>query len=74
MTRTTPEGRLVLHCDRCSVRLDMGPYMAVARRNRTPSGWVNLGGDRHVCPSCSPGISLAALAMNSRSGRPQPLV
>lgn len=64
----------MLQCDRCPVRMDLGPYMAVARRNRTPSGWVNLGGDQHVCPSCSPGISLAALVMQARENRPQPLV
>ena len=74
MTSTTADGRLVLTCDRCPVRLDLGPYMAAARRNRTPSGWINLGGDRHACPSCSPGISLAALAMSGRAGRPQPLL
>jgi hypothetical protein len=74
MTMTTDAGRLVLHCNRCPVRLDLGPYMAATRRNRTPSGWVNLGGDHHVCPSCSPGISLAALVMQARENRPQPLV
>jgi hypothetical protein len=48
--------------------------MAATRRNRTPSGWVNLGGDHHVCPSCSPTISLASLVMSARENRPQPLV
>ena len=55
-------GRLVLTCDRCPVRMDLGPELAVRARNRAPSGWVSIGGDRHYCPRCSQTVSLGMLA------------
>jgi len=59
-------GRLALTCDRCPIRLDLGPELAARARNRTPSGWVAIGADRHYCPQCSQTISLGALASSVR--------
>jgi hypothetical protein len=72
VTRTAA-GRLVVTCDRCPVRMDLGPEAAVRARNRAPSGWVSIGGDRHYCPRCSQTISLAALARAVRGPAAQPL-
>ena len=44
--------RSVIHCDRCPVRLDLGPAAIVAQRRRTPSGWLQDGPDHHLCPIC----------------------
>ena len=44
--------RLVIRCDSCPVRLDLGPEH-VARHLRMPSGWMSVEADRHVCPLCS---------------------
>jgi len=46
-------GRSVIHCDRCPVRLDLGPTAIVAMRLRMPSGWVQDEPDHHLCPMCS---------------------
>lgn len=62
--------RLVVCCDNCPVRLDLGPVEMARIRNRTPSGWVSAGFNRHYCPSCSASIGLAAMA----AMRHQPLV
>ena len=61
MTQSS-SGRLVVTCDRCPVRMDLGPEAAVRARNRAPSGWVSIGGDKHYCPRCSQTISLAMLS------------
>ena len=55
-------GRLVMTCDKCPVRLDLGAEAAARAKNRTPSGWIALGGDRHYCPLCSQTVSLGMLA------------
>jgi hypothetical protein len=46
-------GRTVIHCDRCPVRLDLGPAQMVALRPRMPSGWLQDEPDRHLCPACA---------------------
>jgi hypothetical protein len=46
-------GRSVIHCDRCPVRLDLGPTGIVQPRLRMPSGWVQNQPQRHLCPLCS---------------------
>ena len=69
MTRADASGRLVLRCDRCPVRMDLGPEPAVKAKNRMPSGWLNLGEDRHFCPSCAQNISFVSLARAARQGR-----
>jgi hypothetical protein len=55
MTREVA-GRLVISCDRCNARLDLGP--ATARRDtfprRSPSGWMEVGSNQHLCGLCSP--------------------
>ncbi len=67
-------GRLVVRCDCCPARLDLGPASAVRARNRTPSGWIRTATDTHYCPLCSPEISIAAMyAFNSRH-KVQPLL
>jgi hypothetical protein len=52
-------GRLIISCDRCHARLDLGP--ATARRDpfprRSPSGWLTTGENRHLCTLCSPGYT-----------------
>jgi len=45
--------RLVISCDRCPIRLDLGPAQVALNRGRTPSGWIAVGTDRHLCPQCS---------------------
>jgi hypothetical protein len=54
-------GRLVISCDNCPVRMDLGPAPLARQRNRAPSGWVAVGYNRHYCPSCSTAIGLAGL-------------
>jgi hypothetical protein len=66
--------RLVVACDnKCPVRLDLGPVNAALARNRTPSGWISAGGDRHYCPLCSPSMTMAFFAAQSNGVRSQPL-
>ena len=67
-------GRLVVCCNNCPVRLDLGPSNVARARNRTPSGWINAGRDRHFCPRCSPQVTLALVAEEAKGVRPQPLV
>jgi hypothetical protein len=50
----TDNGRVVIACSHCPIRLDLGPKPAVEHRNRMPSMWRNLGDDRHACPNCAP--------------------
>ena len=52
MTREA-DGRLVISCDRCHARLDLGPAN-VARTQRSPSGWLATGPDKHLCGICAP--------------------
>ena len=59
-------GRMLICCDRCAVRMDLGPVMVARARNRTPSGWLATGVDRHACPSCSAAIGLPALGQMGR--------
>ena len=46
-------GRMVIHCDRCPIRLDLGPAAIVSMRLRMPSGWIQDEPDHHLCPACS---------------------
>jgi hypothetical protein len=46
-------GRKVIRCDRCPIRLDLGPAAIVSMRLRMPSGWVQDQPDHHLCPSCA---------------------
>ena len=46
-------GRKVIHCDRCPVRLDLGPTQIVSMRLRMPSGWIQDEPDHHLCPTCA---------------------
>jgi hypothetical protein len=46
-------GRSVIHCDRCPVRLDLGPSAIVAARLRMPSAWIQDAPDHHLCPTCA---------------------
>jgi hypothetical protein len=52
-------GRMVISCDRCNARLDLGPV--TARRDpfprRSPSGWLATGENEHLCALCSPGFT-----------------
>jgi len=48
----TERQRLVIRCDRCPVRLDLGPDH-LAPHLKLPSGWFRLDSVRHMCPLCS---------------------
>jgi len=52
-------GRMIITCDRCNARLDLGPV--TARRDplprRSPSGWLATGENKHLCALCSPGYT-----------------
>jgi hypothetical protein len=67
-------GRLFVRCDRCPVRLDLGPVNVARARNRTPSGWLRTGPDTHSCPQCSPKINVGAIFAHARGVRAQPLL
>ena len=45
--------RLIIHCDRCPIQMDLGPAPIATRRGTTPSGWVKITEKQHLCPSCS---------------------
>ena len=50
------DGRVVLFCDRCKARLDVGVAKALAvRPERMPSGWLKTGENEHLCNLCSSG-------------------
>jgi hypothetical protein len=49
-------GRLIISCDRCNARLDLGPANTSVRR-RSPSGWMSTGENKHLCGLCSPGFT-----------------
>jgi len=46
-------GRVVIHCDRCPIRLDLGAAAIVSARLRMPSGWIQDDPDHHLCPVCA---------------------
>ena len=48
-------GRAIMSCDRCPIRLDIGIYQAVVNRpsERMPSMWVKSARDQHLCPQCA---------------------
>jgi hypothetical protein len=66
--------RVVVYCNRCPARLDLGRIPAVRARNRTPSGWIRTARDTHYCPLCSPNITAAALYATAGGSRSQPLL
>lgn len=42
-----------MHCDRCPIRIDIGPNAIVQNHLRMPSSWLEDGPDHHLCPSCA---------------------
>ena len=64
---------MVVRCDRCPARLDLGNATAARARNRTPSGWIRTGPNTHYCPMCSPNIGMAAVMAHAVGPRAQPL-
>jgi hypothetical protein len=68
------DGRLIVCCDRCPVRLDLGLANAARARNRTPSGWLKTGATSHYCPQCSPNVRLAPMFTRIAGVRAQPLL
>jgi hypothetical protein len=46
-------GRSVIHCDRCPVRMDLGPATIFKQRMRKPSAWIQDAPDHHLCPTCA---------------------
>jgi hypothetical protein len=67
-------GRLIVRCDRCPARLDLGNVNAARARNRTPSGWLRTGAHTHACPLCSQTIRVPAMFAVAGGVRPQPLL
>jgi hypothetical protein len=47
------DDRMVIHCDSCPIRLDLGPAAIVSRHMRAPSGWLQDAPDHHFCPVCA---------------------
>lgn len=48
------QGRAIMHCDRCRIRLDIGPYQRVlAQGERMPSMWMKRAANEHLCPQCA---------------------
>ena len=64
---------MIVSCDRCPARLDVGNVNFARARNRTPSGWIKTGPDTHCCPLCSSRINVAAVFAVAGGARPQPL-
>jgi len=50
------DGRVVLFCDRCHARLDMGIVKPVNSIQRSPSGWLSTGENQHACGLCAPSV------------------
>jgi hypothetical protein len=46
---------MVIVCDRCNARLDLGPVQSI--RRRSPSGWLTTGENKHACAICSRGYT-----------------
>jgi hypothetical protein len=43
-------GRMVISCNRCNARLDLGPVQARDPfPRRMPSGWLVTGDNKHLC-------------------------
>jgi hypothetical protein len=66
--------RLTICCDKCPVRLDLGPAAYARARNRTPSGWMSIGLSRHYCPQCANLVATRLAAGWMRSKARQPLL
>lgn len=47
------QGRWYIKCNECPIRIDLAPGAMPKDRLRTPSGWLNLGRDAHVCMQCA---------------------
>jgi hypothetical protein len=50
---------MIISCDRCNARLDLGPARSPLPR-RTPSGWMKTGENTHLCGLCSPGFTTSS--------------
>ena len=57
MTREVA-GRMVISCDRCNARLDLGPARTPLPR-RSPSGWMTTGENKHLCALCAGGMNVS---------------
>jgi hypothetical protein len=51
---------MVISCDRCNARLDLGPVRREIPR-RMPSGWLTTGENKHLCNLCSTGVTRSFL-------------
>jgi hypothetical protein len=64
---------MVIHCDRCPIRMDLGPASIVSMRLRMPSGWVQDEPDHHMCPVCTRReLEEMVTAKQSAEGGPEP--
>jgi hypothetical protein len=49
---------MIISCDRCNARLDLGPVTARDPfPRRSPSGWMATGENTHLCALCAPGFT-----------------
>jgi hypothetical protein len=49
---------MIISCDRCSARLDLGPVTAQDPwPHPSPTGWLETGDNKHLCALCSPGYT-----------------
>jgi hypothetical protein len=50
---------MIISCDKCNARLDLGPANVVRERfpRRSPSGWMTTGENKHLCTLCAPGFT-----------------
>jgi hypothetical protein len=54
---------MIITCDRCNARLDLGPANVRrhdGRARRSPSGWMSTGDNRHLCTLCAPGFATSS--------------
>jgi hypothetical protein len=48
---------MIISCDRCNARLDLGPVRQLRQPHRSPSGWMATGENKHLCALCAPGFT-----------------
>ena len=46
------DGRWVLKCNECPLRIDVAPERMPKDIIRMPTGWLDLGDNAHVCMQC----------------------
>jgi hypothetical protein len=47
------DGRWMLKCNECPIRMDLAPAVRPKETLRMPTGWIDLGDGAHVCQQCA---------------------